>query len=64
MTKGREKAIANLAESLRKYFPGDAKLSDEEIVKNYVEEEQLGHLANYYDTLIGAGAPLDSANGS
>ena len=61
MTEGRKKAIETLAESLRKYFPKDAGLTDAAIVKKYVEEDQLGHLAAYFDTLIGAGARLNRA---
>jgi hypothetical protein len=64
MTKGREKAIASLAESLRKHLPNDAGLSDDDIVKKYIAEEQLGHLASYYDTLMSAAGRMETAIGS
>ena len=62
MTKGRKKAIETLAESLRKYFSEDAGLSDRRIVAKYVKEEQVGHLAGYYDALFRGLNRLKKAN--
>jgi hypothetical protein len=52
MTKGRKKAIADPAQSLRGRFSDNAGLSDEQIVSKFVEEEQVGNLASYYDILM------------
>jgi hypothetical protein len=60
MTEGRKKAIADLAESLRKQFPNYAGFSDEEIMKQYGDKKQIERLVNYIDALIESRARLDS----